>query len=304
MATASQWVEGARPKTLPAAVAPVIVGTGAAAGLDAVDPLAALLCALLALALQVAVNYANDYSDGVRGTDEVRTGPMRLVGSGAASPAAVKRAALLSGLAAALIGVALCAYTERWWLLVVGAVSLVAAWGYTGGRRPYGYLGLGEVMVFVFFGLVATAGTTYAQAGTVSAGAWLGAIAIGSLACALLMVNNIRDVRTDAPAGKHTLAVRLGEERARAVFAGTLLVPFVAALGMIAVGGAEVPLRFAPILVLTALGPAIRLGQIVRAGAEGQALIAVLRDVGRLELMVSVALALGLWWSTQPGALA
>ncbi|WP_108719124.1 1,4-dihydroxy-2-naphthoate polyprenyltransferase [Miniimonas sp. S16] len=303
MATAKDWVEGARPKTLPAAIAPVLAGTGAAAGVGGFDGVAAVLCALLALALQVAVNFANDYSDGVRGTDDVRTGPMRLVGSGAATAGQVKRAALLTGAVAALLGVALCAWTGRWWLLAVGAACLVAAWGYTGGRRPYGYLGLGEVMVFVFFGLVATAGTTYAQAGTVTVGTWCAAVAVGSLACALLMANNLRDRAEDAVVGKRTLAVRLGEDRSRRMFGAMVLLPYpAAAVAVLAgLGTPGLPMALAPLLVLTSLPVALALARLVRHGVAGPALIGVLRDVGRLELMVAVAFALGLWWGGSGG---
>ena len=300
MTTPAQWLEGARPRTLPAALAPVIAGSGAAAGLGSFDGVTMALCALLALALQVAVNYANDYSDGVRGTDEERTGPMRLVGSGAATPRAVKIAALSSGAIGALFGVALCAWTGKWWLLAVGAACLVAAWGYTGGKRPYGYLGLGEVMVFVFFGLVATAGTTFAMASTVSIGAWCAAVAVGSLACAVLMANNLRDVKTDVVAGKNTLAVRLGEDRARWGYVVMVAVAYVAAIIAALVGRVQFGhvLGLAPLLVLTTLPVAIALMRIVRGGAAGRQLITVLRDTALLELAVAIAFALGLWWGS------
>lgn len=299
MASLAQWASGARPRTLPAAVAPVIAGTGAAAGMGSFRWLPALLCALLALTLQIAVNFANDYSDGVRGTDdERRVGPMRLVGSGAASPSAVKSAAMATGAVAALLGVALCWVTGHWWLLGVGAAALLATWGYTGGRRPYGYLGLGEVMVFVFFGLVATLGTTYAQAGAITAGAVCAAVAMGSLACALLMVNNLRDIATDTVAGKHTLAVRLGDTRARSAFGVMVVAPFACALVAVlaALQAPGAPLAFAPVLVFTLLPVALQLTRLVRNGLSGPGLIAVLRDVGRLELMVALAFAFALWW--------
>lgn len=299
MATFSQWVSGARPRTLPAAVAPVIAGTGAAAGLGTLDWVAVALCALLALALQIAVNYANDYSDGVRGTDSSeRRGPLRLVGSGAARPGQVKRAALTSGLAAAILGVGLCAWTGYWWLLAVGLACLVAAWGYTGGSKPYGYLGLGEVMVFVFFGLVATLGTTYAASGAMSLGALMAAIAVGSLACAILMANNLRDIPTDVVAGKRTLAVRLGDGGARRAFAVMLLLPYAAAVAAIPAGLTEpgMPLALAPLLVFATLPVALAITRIVARGANGLGLIPVLRDVGMLELFVALAFAVGLWW--------
>ncbi len=210
MATVAQWVEGARPRTLPAAFAPVIAGTGVAAADDAVDWLRAGLCLVVAVALQVAVNYANDYSDGVRGTDAVRVGPLRLVGSGAASPAAVKRAAFAAFGVAAVAGLALAAMTT-WWLVAVGALAILAAWGYTGGPRPYGYAGLGELFVFVFFGLVAVGGTAYVQIGSLTWLALTVAVPVGLLACAILVANNLRDLPRDAEAGKHTLAVKLGD---------------------------------------------------------------------------------------------
>jgi 1,4-dihydroxy-2-naphthoate octaprenyltransferase len=207
MATAALWVAGARLRTLPAAVAPVAAGTGAAAAVDGADTGPALLALVVALALQVGVNYANDYSDGVRGTDADRVGPLRLVGSGVATPAAVRHAAMLAFAVAGVAGLTLAALTT-WWLVVVGAACLVAAWYYTGGRSPYGYRGLGEVSVFVFFGLVATVGTTYVQAERVTAASVLAGVGCGALACAILVANNLRDVPTDTAAGKRTLAVR------------------------------------------------------------------------------------------------
>ncbi|MCU1431680.1 MAG: 1,4-dihydroxy-2-naphthoate polyprenyltransferase, partial [Actinotalea sp.] len=218
MATPAEWVAGARLRTLPAAVAPVLVGTGAAAELGSASVGRALLAAGVALALQVGVNYANDFSDGVRGTDAHRVGPLRLTASGAARPANVRAAAVVALAVGALLGLALVAVSGHWWLLAVGALAIAAAWGYTGGRRPYGYRGLGEVGVFVFFGLVAVLGTTYTQADRISWAAGAGAVGVGLLACALLMVNNLRDLPTDAATGKRTLAVRVGDHRARRLY--------------------------------------------------------------------------------------
>ena len=215
MATAGQWIEGARLRTLPMGIAPVIVGSAAAYDLGAFHPLRALLALLTALLFQVGVNYSNDYSDGIRGTDDVRVGPLRLTASGLASPKSVKYAAFACFGAAMLAGLLLIMLSGTWPLLLVGVGCVIAAWGYTGGKNPYGYIGLGEVFVFLFFGLVATMGTTYTQALTVSWSSFLGAVSIGLLASALLMANNVRDIPTDREAGKMTLAVRLGDEAAR-----------------------------------------------------------------------------------------
>jgi 1,4-dihydroxy-2-naphthoate polyprenyltransferase len=215
VATAGQWIEGARLRTLPMGIAPVIVGSAAAYDLGAFHPLRALLALLTALLFQVGVNYSNDYSDGIRGTDDVRVGPLRLTASGLASPKSVKYAAFACFGAAMLAGLLLIMLSGTWPLLLVGVGCVIAAWGYTGGKNPYGYIGLGEVFVFLFFGLVATMGTTYTQALAVSWSSFLGAVSIGLLASALLMANNVRDIPTDREAGKMTLAVRLGDEAAR-----------------------------------------------------------------------------------------
>ncbi|MCD5344970.1 1,4-dihydroxy-2-naphthoate polyprenyltransferase [Agromyces sp. H3Y2-19a] len=228
-ATAADWISGARLRTLPLAIAPVALGTGA--GVLAIaegpwHPARALLALVVALALQIGVNYANDYSDGVRGTDDHRVGPARLTGSGAAKPKHVLAVALAFFAIAALAGLALVVVTQQWWLLAIGAVAIVAAWFYTGGKHPYGYYGLGELFVFVFFGLVATAGSAYVQALTVNLEAWLGGVGTGLLACAVLMANNLRDVAQDKLAGKRTLAVLVGERAGRVLFVVFALVPF------------------------------------------------------------------------------
>jgi len=287
VATGREWVQGARPRTLPAAVAPVLVGTGAAAQLGAASPGRAVLAGVVALALQVGVNYANDYSDGLRGTDLDRVGPMRLTASGTAAPGSVRLAAFGAFGVAALAGLALVAWSGQWWLLAVGAAAILAAWFYTGGRRPYGYRGLGEVGVFVFFGLVATLGTTYTQAGGLSWPAWCGAVGTGLLACALLMANNLRDIPTDTVTGKRTLAVRLGDRRARFAYRWLVLVPLL--LGAACAFAAPWAL-----LVALLAAPAAALVVGVRAGARGIALVPVLAGTGLLQLGYGVLLGLGL----------
>ena len=280
------WLAGARPRTLPAAVAPVLVGSGAAALVDAFSAGRALLALVVALALQVAVNYANDYSDGVRGTDVDRVGPVRLVGSGLASPRAVKSAALVAFAVAAAAGLAL-AWLTTLWLVPLGAVMMAAAWGYTGGASPYGYRGLGEVSVFVFFGLVAVAGTTYVQAERVTWPAVLGGAGCGALACAILVTNNLRDIPTDAVAGKRTLAVRLGDARTRSLYVGLVATSFgVAAVLAVATPWTLLALLAAPL----AAGPL----RALRDGAVGRDLVPVLGGTGRLQLGYAALLALGL----------
>jgi 1,4-dihydroxy-2-naphthoate polyprenyltransferase len=287
MATAAQWLEGARPRTLPAAVAPVAAGTGAAAALDAAVWTRALLALVVALALQVGVNYANDYSDGIRGTDDDRVGPLRLTGSGAARPGSVKLAAFLSFGVAALAGLVLVVVSQSWWLLVAGALAVAAAWYYTGGSHPYGYAGLGEVVVFVFFGLVAVLGTTYTQASTVTWPAWAAAVGVGCLACALLVANNLRDIPTDAAVGKRTLAVRLGDRRSRLMYVGLLALALALA---VAVAPAH-PWALLALASAVLMVPAVRR---VLGGASGRSLVGVLQATGRGELVYGVLLGLGL----------
>ena len=225
-ATAADWISGARIRTLPLAFAPVAIGSGAASITEQFNAPVALLCLVVALALQIGVNYSNDYSDGVRGTDDYRVGPARLTGSGAADPKKVLAVALAFFALSGIAGIVIVVLTSAWWMLAVGAVAIVAAWFYTGGRRPYGYAGLGEVMVFIFFGLVATLGTTYVQTGTFSQESLLGGIGIGLISCAVLVVNNIRDIATDTLAGKKTLAVRMGRTASAVLFCILMLIPF------------------------------------------------------------------------------
>ena len=286
MATPAQWLEGARPRTLPAALAPVLVGTGVAAALDGFRLGPALLALVVALSLQVGVNYANDYSDGKRGTDDVRVGPMRLVGSKAATPQQVLVAALLSFAVAGLAGIALAAVSS-WWMVVVGAVSILAAWTYTGGPIPYGYRALGEVFVFVFFGLVAVVGTAFGQTRSVDGLAFAAAVPIGLLSVALLMVNNLRDVHGDAAVGKRTLAVLLGEARTRVAYTGLLVVAFACVVAI----GVERPWALLGLLAAPLAVPPVR---TVLGGARGPVLIGVLKTTGQLTLAVGVLFALGL----------
>lgn len=227
-ATARDWIGGARLRTLPLGIAPVALGTATAYTLGDGEwhPVRALLCLVVALGLQIGVNFANDYSDGIRGTDAHRVGPARLTGSGAASPRSVLTVALVFFALAALAGVALVVLSGIYWLLAVGAVCVVAAWFYTGGKRPYGYAGLGELFVFVFFGLVATTGTTLVQAGTVSLESWVAGVAAGLFACAVLVANNLRDLNQDKAAGKKTLSVRIGDTSSRILFGVLILTPY------------------------------------------------------------------------------
>ncbi|MTG87699.1 1,4-dihydroxy-2-naphthoate polyprenyltransferase [Cellulosimicrobium sp. BIT-GX5] len=287
MASTTEWIAGARPRTLPAAATPVLVGSGAAAQVGGFALGPALLALGVALALQVGVNYANDYSDGVRGTDLDRVGPMRLTATGAARPGQVRAAAFGAFGVAAVLGLVLCAVTGHWWLIAVGALAILAAWYYTGGRNPYGYRGLGEVGVFVFFGLVATLGTTYTQAGVVTWPSVVGAVAVGLLACAILMVNNVRDIPTDVVAGKRTLAVRLGDFRARRAYVAMIWLPLLLAV----VCAFASPWALATLLLLL---PAALLSVPVIAGARGPLLVPVLAGTGLYELAYGVLLGVGL----------
>ena len=284
MATPAQWIAGARPRTLPAAVAPVLAGTAIALWKHEAMWWKALLALAVSLLLQIGVNYANDYSDGIRGTDASRVGPLRLVGSGVASGRAVKTAAFAAFGAAALVGLVLAA-TTAWWLVGVGLLCILAAWFYTGGSRPYGYMGLGEVMVFVFFGLVAVIGTTYVQTETFELPALYAAIGVGAYACAILVANNLRDIPTDRVSGKRTLAVALGQERTRLLY-GLL----VGAAAVALVGIALTTTWWALLALAAAPATARALTLVVRRQAAGPALIPVLQLTGVAELLYAAGM--------------
>ena len=291
MATVSQWVEGARPRTLGAAVAPIAVGTGVAAWAGALQPVRALLALIVMVAAQVGVNYANDYSDGVRGTDRERVGPVRLVGQGLAAPAQVRTAAVACLAVSAAAGLLLVALTGQWWLLIPGALCLAAAWLYTGGPAPYGYLGLGEVAVFLFFGLVPAVGTAYVQTLRIDTAAWVGGIGVGALACAILVANNLRDIPTDTEAGKRTLAVRIGDRATRILYVALVVAAF-AVIPPLAIG-TGLGLRFAWAALL-AVPLAVRPTLAVSRGAVGRDLVTVLKGTGLLTLAYGLLLGLGI----------
>lgn len=282
MATVAQWIEGARIRTFPNAIAPVLAGTGAAAGIDGFDPLIAVLALLVSMFLIIGVNFANDYSDGIRGTDDDRVGPFRLVGSGAARPAAVRNAAWTCFGLAALAGLGVVVLSGQWWMLLVGALCIAGAWYYTGGKRPYGYAGFGELAVFVFFGLVAVLGTMYVQAGTISGFGIGAAVGVGALSSAVLVANNLRDIPSDRVTGKRTLAVLLGDRDTRTLYVALTLVPF---LITVLIG-----LRNSWVLLgLLALLPLVVPLRTVVSGAQGRALIPALRDTG-IAMLVWAAL--------------
>ena len=287
MATASQWIAGARPRTLPAAVAPVATGCGVAAAQDSFIAGRALLALAVALALQVGVNYANDYSDGIRGTDDVRVGPVRLVGQQLAEPRAVKRAALAALGVAAALGLLLVVLAQAWLWLLVGAAGIAAAWLYTGGPRPYGYAGLGEVFVFTFFGPVAVIGTAYVQTGAMSWLAVATSIPIGILTALILIANNLRDIPSDRLVGKRTLAVVLGDAGTRTLFLVGAIVAYVIVLGV----AVSHPGALAGLAGAVPMAGAVR---DVRGGASGRSLIPVLGRTSMAVLLTGLGLGLGL----------
>ncbi|WP_150242178.1 1,4-dihydroxy-2-naphthoate polyprenyltransferase [Nocardiopsis quinghaiensis] len=290
MATVSEWVSGLRPRTLPNSVVPVAVGTSLAFALGGFVWWKALLALVVSMALQVGVNFANDYSDGVKGTDtEARTGPVRLTATGLAAPRQVLAAALGGFALAGVVGLVLVA-TSSWWLLLVGALAIAAAWYYTGGRSPYGYRGLGEVSVFVFFGVVAVVGTVFVQTGSAPWQAWVASVPVGLLSCSVLVINNLRDIPTDRETGKITLAVRLGETGTRRLYAGAVVVAYAAALAL-------APVSWWTPLVLLSVPLAVPPVRRVLGGQVGRDLVLGLGETGKLQtafgVLFSAALLLG-----------
>ncbi len=283
----NKWIAGARPRTLPAAIAPVLVGTALIRrDHHSINYINALLALAVSLLLQVAVNYSNDYSDGVRGTDNNRVGPIRLVASGLATAQAVKQAAITCFSLASILGIILAARTS-WWLILAGALSILAAWTYTGGKKPYGYLGFGEISVFLFFGLVATVGSYFVQSHRITWQSILVSLPVGALSCAILAVNNLRDLPKDSLVGKMTLAVRLGDKRARQMFIGLLILAHLAALlAALITPWTLITLLFLPV--------SLKIAQRVLAGAKGADLIPTLGQVGKLQLLLSTSLAIAL----------
>ena len=279
----NKWIVGARVKTLPAAVAPVLIGTSYAEKINWGN---ALLALLVSLFLQIAVNFANDYSDGVRGTDTHRIGPVRLVASGLASASSVKLAALISCLIAAIAGLVLAINISPW-LLAVGAAAIWAAWGYTGGKKPYGYFGFGELSVFIFFGLVATVGSYYIQTEQFNWQIFLLAIPVGTLSCAILAINNLRDLPQDKLVGKRTMAVRIGEKNTRVFF---MLLLFTAQITALAAAG----INTLALITLICAPITYRVVKQVLNGAVGSDLIEVLSKTAKLQLLMAILLAAAL----------
>jgi 1,4-dihydroxy-2-naphthoate octaprenyltransferase len=276
------WVDGARPRTLPAAVAPVLVASALAG--SAFNLVTAALALLVSLSLQVGVNYANDYSDGIRGTDNDRIGPARITAGGLATPTQVKSAAFIAFFIAACAGLGLALETS-WWLIAVGAICIAAAWGYTGGKNPYGYMGLGEIFVFIFFGLVATVGTFYVQVDAITGQSILAGTIVGLLACAILVINNIRDRAKDEVVGKRTMAVRLGDRRSRAFYTFLVTAPYLLTAGF----GSPWTM-----LTLVTLPMSISILKSLLSGSEGAGLIPLLGKTGKLQMVFCLALSLAL----------
>ena len=279
----NKWILGARIKTLPAAIAPVIVGTSLA---DQIKVINALLALIVSLSLQIAVNYANDFSDGVRGTDTNRIGPTRLVASNLATASSVKNASFISFFVAIIAGT-LLAFNTSIWLIAVGLISILAAWGYTGGKKPYGYLGFGEVVVFIFFGIVATVGSYYVQVEQISSSALLLSIPMGSLSCAILVINNLRDLNQDKLVSKRTMAVKLGDANTRIFYLLLLVLAQVSAAAAVSINNyALLTLLWLPLTYSAA-------NQVLK-GASGKELITILGKTSRLQFLLALTLAISL----------
>ena len=279
----NKWILGARIKTLPAAIAPVIVGTSLA---DQINVINALLALIVSLSLQIAVNYANDFSDGVRGTDTNRVGPTRLVASKLATVSSVKNASFISFFVAIIAGT-LLAFNTSVWLIAVGLISILAAWGYTGGKKPYGYLGFGELAVFIFFGIVATVGSYYVQVEQISSSALLLSIPMGSLSCAILVINNLRDLNQDKLVSKRTMAVKLGDANTRIFYLLLLVLAQVSAAAAASINNhALLTLLWLPLTYSAA-------NQVLK-GASGKELITILGKTSRLQFLLALTLAISL----------
>lgn len=276
----NKWIVGARVKTLPAAVSPVIIGTSFANGIDWFK---ALLALIVSCALQVGVNYANDYSDGIRGTDTNRIGPTRLVASGLATASAVKNAAIISFVIAVIAG-SILSMLSNWWLIVIGAISILAAWGYTGGKKPYGYLGFGELAVFVFFGLVATIGSYFVQSATINWQVFLLSIPVGCLSCAILVLNNLRDLPKDKMVSKNTLAVLLGDKKTRIFYVILLVIS-----QLLSVISSIIDIKLLATLICIPL--TFNLSKRILSGVRGVELISVLARTASLQLLLSIITA-------------
>lgn len=276
----NKWIVGARVKTLPAAVSPVIIGTSFANGIDWFK---ALLALIVSCALQVGVNYANDYSDGIRGTDTNRIGPTRLVASGLATASAVKNAAIISFIIAIIAG-SILSMLSNWWLIVIGAISILAAWGYTGGKKPYGYLGFGELAVFVFFGLVATIGSYFVQSATINWQVFLLSIPVGCLSCAILVLNNLRDLPKDKMVSKNTLAVLLGDKKTRIFYVILLVIS-----QLLSVILSIIDIKLLATLICIPL--TFNLSKRILSGVSGVELISVLARTASLQLLLSIITA-------------
>lgn len=287
MATTAEWIAGARPRTLSAAFAPIAIGVGIAFGVGEFNAVRSALALIVAFALQIGVNYSNDYSDGIRGTDRVRVGPVRLVGQGLARPLAVRRVAFTFFGIAVVAGTLLVFLTAQWWLFAVGAACVAAAWFYTGGSRPYGYAGFGELFVFIFFGLIPVMGTVYVQTLQLSTASLWAGVGVGALSCSILIANNLRDIPSDTEHGKQTLAVRLGDPNTRRLFYATVAVGFCAP--------AITALLATPftLLAFLALPFAIQPVRLIARGALGPALIPVLKSTGILLFFYGFTFGLG-----------